>query len=266
MNKIIVVNDKIKNISISKSIDLNFVKKESEFGINRLIINIKRNTSLNLEINSNKIAKLDILINVLKDKKLNLNIITKGKELKIQYKYELGQNSVCNINKFNDVKNIKEMIITNLNAENSKINYNFKTISTSYEKYDYMIYHNTSKTISNIKNNGINIKEGTIIYNVSTFIPKNVKETSANQYNRIINLTDNKCIIKPNLYIDSYDVEANHSALIGNFSDDEMFYLNSRGIDNKNATKLLIKGFLLSGVNVKETRNVINKTINKYWR
>lgn len=265
MNKINIVNDKIKSKNIKKSIEIDFIENKSLFGINKIIISVKRNTSLNIEINNDKISKLEIVLNVLSNKKINLNIITKGNDLKIQYKYNLDKNSICNINKFNVVKNIREMIISNLD-ENSEFNYNFKTISTSYEKYDYTIYHNSDNTISNIKNNGININEGILVYNVSTFIPKNIKNASANQYNRIINLSDNECIIKPNLYIDSYDVEANHSALIGGFNDDEMFYLKSRGIDELSATILLIKGFLLSGVDDKNIENLIIKTINKYWR
>ena len=88
---------------------------------------------------------------------------------------------------------------------------------------------------SNIKNNGVCIERGNIIYQVSSFVPKEITGCIVNQNNRIINLTDNKCEIKPNLYIDSFDVEASHSALIGKFSDEEMFYIQSRGIDYNNA-------------------------------
>ena len=60
-------------------------------------------------------------------------------------------------------------------------------------------------------------------------IPENKIGCVANQNNRIINLSDNKCEINPNLLIEENDVEANHSAHIGRFSNDEMFYLQSRG-------------------------------------
>ena len=79
-------------------------------------------------------------------------------------------------------------------------------------------------------------------------------------------MTNNKCEIKPNLYIDCDDVEASHSALIGKFSDEEMFYMQSRGIDYENALKLLITGFLSSDITDKNILNKINKNIKKYWR
>ena len=53
-------------------------------------------------------------------------------------------------------------------------------------------------------------------------------------------MTENKCIIKPNLFIDEEDVVANHSALIGTFSSDEIFYLMSRGISKEESFNLLL--------------------------
>ena len=81
----------------------------------------------------------------------------------------------------------------------------------------------------------------------------------------IINLTDNKCEIRPNLYIDEYDCNANHSALIGGFSKQELFYLQSRGLSINDANRLLINGFLLSDFdNVKMIKEIKNN-INEYW-
>ena len=70
----------------------------------------------------------------------------------------------------------------------------------------------------------------------------------------------------PNLYIDSHDVEASHSALIGKFSDEELFYLQSRGLDIKSAEKLLVTGFLTSNITNNRILKIINKNIYKYWR
>ena len=114
--------------------------------------------------------------------------------------------------------------------------------------------------------NKFEIKDGKIKFNVSSFVPNGNKECQVDQVNRIINLTKNKCEIDPNLYIDEYDVNASHSALIGKFSDEEMFYLESRGINKTDALKLLIKGFILSNIEIEELKNQINEKIEKYWR
>ena len=266
MNKIKVVNDSLVLANVNNNINVEYYKKDCLFAINDIKININKNTVLDIEIDLKEDSKLNFDINIEENVSLNLNIFTKGKLGKVQYKYTLSENSLCKVNKIQNINTIKEMIIINLNGKYANIEYNFKTIGTNKETYDYHIFHNFDKTISNIKNNGVCIKDGNIIYQVSSFVPKNLKECIVNQNNRIINLTNNKCEIKPNLYIDSYDTEASHSALIGKFSDEEMFYMQSRGIDYESALKLLITGFLTSDINNKKIINKIIKNIDKYWR
>lgn len=266
MNKIKVVNDELEISNVNKNIEVEYYKKECLFAINDLKININKDSDLTIEINFQEESKLNFNVFIKPNVKLNLNIITKGEKGKIQYKYNLNENSYCNIKKIQDMNSLKEMIIINLDGMNAKVDYNFKSVAHNKETYDYHIFHNFDNTISNIKNNGVCINDGNLIYQVSSFVPKNIKGCIVNQNNRIINLTDNKCEIKPNLYIDSFDVEASHSALIGKFSDEEMFYIQSRGIDYKTALKLLITGFLTSDINDKKIIRYIEKKINKYWR
>ena len=265
MNKIKIDKDKFYS-NITKKIDAEYIKNEGLFSINELKLVIKKDVKLDLQLNIKADTKLNIRINVEKNTKFDFNIYVEGVSGKIQYKYVLNENSSCNVLKYQNVDTIKEMVSVELNGEKANINYNFKTIGNNKETYDYYIYHNYKNTISNIKNNGVSIKNGNITYQVSTFIPKDKTECIANQNNRIINLTNNKCEIKPNLYIDCDDVEASHSALIGKFSDEEMFYMQSRGIDYENALKLLITGFLSSDITDKNILNKINKNIKKYWR
>lgn len=266
MNKIKVVKDNLEIANVSKDIQVEYYKKEGLFAINELKINAIGNSKLCIEVNLEEDSKFNFDINIKENVNLDLSVITKGKSGKIQYKYTLLENSFCRVTKFQNVTNIKEMIITNLNGINADFEYNFKTIANNKETYDYHIFHNANNTISNIKNNGVCVFDGSVIYQVSSFVPKNIIGCIVNQNNRIINLTQNKCEIKPNLYIDSFDVEASHSALIGKFSDEEMFYIQSRGIDYNNAIKLLITGFLTSDIDNKKMLSDINKTIYKYWR
>jgi Fe-S cluster assembly protein SufD len=48
----------------------------------------------------------------------------------------------------------------------------------------------------------------------------------------------------PNLYIDEYDVIANHAASIGSISKEDLFYLMSRGLEERDAAKLIVLGFV----------------------
>lgn len=266
MNKIVIDNDLIKLASVPKSINIEYFKSVNFFGLNEIKINVTKSVKLLLELNTLDNTKFNMNINVEDGVEFNLIIKTKGVNSKIQYKYELGTHSTLNVTKINNVDSIKEMISIKLNGDKASVNYNFKTISTNKETYDYYIYHNSKNTISNIKNNGICNKDGEIIYQVSSFVPKDITGCTVNQNNRIINLGSNKCEIKPNLYIDCNDIEASHSALIDKFTDEEIFYLQSRGIKYNDALKLLMKGFLLSDINDKSLITYITKIFNSIWR
>lgn len=265
MNKIIIDDNIIKAANVSKSIEIEYFKSVNFFGLNEIKINIFKTSELILEINTLENTKFNFNFNINSNVEFNLIIKTSGNNSKIQYIYEIGENSILNVNKINKVDTIKEMIIVNLNGEKANINYNFKTICDNKELYDYYIYHNSKNTVSNIKNNGV-ANNGSIIYQVSSYVPKNITGCVVNQNNRIINLGNNTSEIKPNLYIDCNDIEASHAALIDKFTFDEIFYLQSRGISYDDALKLLIKGFLLSDINDKTLIDYITEIFNSIWR
>ena len=261
MNKIVLDNKKV----VSKTNDnISLTYEESKNDLNIPYVHIKTNEpdELFLDLSFNK-AKLIVDVDVNCD--LNLFIFSQNSDAKIKYHFNINNESVLNVFKYNKVKHINEMVVIDLNKENSKVNYLFKSISTKLENYDYIINHHFKNTYSNIINNGVN-KNGSMNIQISGYVPKNITGCVCNQSNRIINLTNNKCEIRPNLYIDCNDVDANHSALIGKFSDDEMFYLNSRGITDEIATNLLLKGFLLNGIENIQLLNEITKDIDAYWR
>lgn len=265
MNKIKIVDGKLEQEIIDKAIECELLEKNDDFLVDSLKIKIKKDTDLELEINTKEDSKIDVFINVLDNAKVNIYEYVDSTYIKIQYKYYLEENSSVEIKKINNVESLKEYDIVNLNGENSSFKRILKTISKSDEKYDMLIYHNAKNTRSDLINHGVNILNGNLTFNVSTFVPEKIIGCFANQTNRIINLTDNKCQINPNMYIDCFDVIANHSAFIGTFKDEELFYLQSRGIPTSEATKLLVRGFLIS--DLEETQQERYKEIlNKYWR
>ena len=65
-----------------------------------------------------------------------------------------------------------------------------------------------------------------------------------------------KINLSPELQILADDVKCAHGATIGQINDDELFYLESRGIDKITAKKMLLESFfadLFIGINQKST-------------
>ena len=227
MNKIIVNNDLVE-LQTNSLLNIDVYERQDIFDVTKIKINVLKDTSLMIEYNSNEKSKIDIEINIKKDVHFNLFELKEGNEIKVQYKYNLEEYSNVLVNKFYDVTILKELDIINLNGELSEINYNFNTISKDKQNIDIVVYHNHKNTISNLNNKAVNILDGSTTFNITGSVYNTITDCIINQNNRIINLNDKKCVINPILLIDENDVEANHSALIGKFSKEELFYLMSR--------------------------------------
>lgn len=259
MNKIKLTDKKIEKV-LDKDIKVEIDESNEFLRVKKIIIIPLKDTKLELVYDINEFkAEIEVLV----DKNIVFDIfeINESSNVKVKYVYNIGENSILNVIKFYDAKCVKELTDINLNGKYANINYRLKTIATSSQVFDLYINHNNESTISNIVNNGVNVS-GNITFNVEGIVSKGNINSETNQNNRIITFNDNECKINPKLLIDENDVVANHSALIGKFSEEELFYLESRGIDYETAVILLVKGFLLEDLEDKR----LDKIIEKYWR
>lgn len=267
MNKIFIFNDEIKSQNLDDAIKLEVLPKKEDFDFNKIKIKVLKDTYLEIEYETNIETKLEISIKIQENASLSLFEKRVGEFTKVQYKYSLKDYSNLVVNKFYNTNGVKEMSIINLDGIYSNVEYNFKSICTQEEKYDLLVHHNARNSNSNIYNACVNTNDGEILFNISAFVPKDITGCIADQNGRIINMNNKKCIINPNLYIEESDVVANHAAAIGKFSEEEIFYMLSRGINYDSALNLLIKGFLLPDMNVREEKKEEIKTIiDQYWR
>ena len=145
------------------------------------------------------------------------------------------------INKFN--LNIE--ITSNAYVE---FNYSLKTLIASDISLNANIAGNNN--ISHINFHGITDQNG-VIKNVATSkVDEATKDNEVLENLRIVTLNDAENMIVPNLLVRSDSVNAIHNTTISTVDKDYLFYLNSKGINKKDATKLIVDGFLKS--NLKE--------------
>lgn len=163
----------------------------------------------------------------------------------------INNDGVFNINKdetleiYHYVVDKSINVIINLNEENAKVIYHLSIISNNDNVCKIDVNHMSSNTESKIICHGVNTGDKKLEFNVTGLVPKDMDKCICNQENQIINLKDGESVIKPNLLIRNYDTFSNHAAYIGEFSKDKMFYLESRGISEEDAIRLLMKGLLL---------------------
>lgn len=258
MNKLIVGNHTLEAKQLSQAIIASWI----EDTVPQLNIQICESTTLDIEIDSEIDNILKLQMEVEPHINCQINIIIQGKNSELTANYIVKKDSQLAIMKLVDVDTIQHKEVCHLQESGAKIEYILKTACTNKETYDLEVYHHAPNTISNVINHGINLKKGILEFNVSSYIQEGIKGCETNQNSRIINFTNQACIIRPNLFIEEYDVIANHSAHIGSLKEDDIFYLQRLGIPYETACKLLLQGFMKSFVD----ENKITKIFEKYWR
>jgi len=82
------------------------------------------------------------------------------------------------------------------------------------------------------------------VFNGKIFVPKLAQQTNASQLSRNLLLSAKARVdTKPQLEIIADDVKCAHGATVSQLDDEEVFYLQSRGLDRDSACDLLVEGF-----------------------
>jgi Fe-S cluster assembly protein SufD len=108
-------------------------------------------------------------------------------------------------------------------------------------------------------------EKGHGVFNGRIYVPKLAQETDAAQLSRNL-LLSNKARIdtKPELEIVADNVKCAHGATVSQLEDDEIFYLQSRGIDAESARKLLKFAFaveVIDKIPVESLRQTLTDTM-----
>ncbi|MCL2112834.1 MAG: Fe-S cluster assembly protein SufD [Streptococcaceae bacterium] len=104
-------------------------------------------------------------------------------------------------------------------------------------------------SVGHILQNGVILDRGTLTFNAIGHIIKGAKNADAQQSSRVLMLSDKgRGDANPILLIDENEVTAGHAASVGQVDEEDLFYLQSRGLDEETAKRLVIRGFLGSVV------------------
>ena len=129
-----------------------------------------------------------------------------------------------------------------------------------------IVTHKVPRTSCLTKVKGVLLDGSESVYVGKIVIEKQAQLTSSFLKDNVLVIGDN--VINnssPNLQIDANDVKASHGATTGRVSEDEVFYLTSRGLGRREAEDLIIQGFfeeLLSTISDKSIRNKLYERLS----
>lgn len=122
-------------------------------------------------------------------------------------------------------------------------------------------------SVGHIFQHGVILDRATLTFNGIGHIIKGGKGADAQQESRVLMLSDKaRGDANPILLIDENEVTAGHAASVGRVDPEEMYYLMSRGIEEEEAKRLVIRGFLgavISAIPLKEVRDELVATIER---
>ncbi len=112
---------------------------------------------------------------------------------------------------------------------------------------------------------GVLDDEATGVFNGKILVKQKAQKTNAYQSSKAILLSPEATInSKPQLEIFADDVKCSHGAAIGQLLDDEIFYLESRGIEEKDAKSILTYAFaneIIEGISLPALKDFLDQKL-----
>lgn len=224
----------------------------------------------------------DVCIEVSPNVEVFILDITKNKKIsvlglegsKIHYTIVESQNSQrvfqmegeLEINEIHLEEN-QEALWIDLIHEGASAQVNCLCIGSKVKNYfTQRITHSKKYTTSNISNVAVAMENSTIVFDTTGKIEKTMANSKCQQLSRGIVMDDDSTITaKPILLIDEYDCFANHGATIGKMSDEDLFYLMSRGLSKSEAFLLILQGIVqpfISNLEIESLKEKLQKEVS----
>ncbi len=234
---------------------------------NDVIYLIDKDACLNIKASSN-IKILDTLsngnvkLNVEKDAFVSYTILNSKNTKRVFDIY--GSLELSEISLDETEENINANLMVNEARFDSKCLSFASNIESSFH---VNVIHKAKETFSNVSNIGVALNGGKLLFDVVGKIEKGMMKSKCAQLSRgIVMDNESKVDAKPVLLIDEYDCFANHGASIGKVSDEDLFYLMSRGLSKNEAFILILEGIIrpfIDGVYIEEYKKEIEEKVAK---
>jgi len=127
------------------------------------------------------------------------------------------------------------------------------------------VWHEAEHTTADLVTRGVLDDEARSVYEGVQDVGTDAWDTSSYQRENTLMLSDDsEADASPKLIINNHDTEASHSATVGQVDAEDLFYMTSRGVDEEDATNMLVEGFfvpVLEEVAVDELREDLDELV-----
>lgn len=198
---------------------------------------------------SNHQNQVDLTLNIQPNSHVKYVLISEEKATKININQTVNVSEDANIHLISGFLSqaLDVNLKVNLNGQNARAMVNAIAVSNDQQQQtiDVHLTHYAPYSYGDMYNVGISNGYGRVTLNGIEKIEKGMKQANAFQTLKGIILSDFSMVdVNPILLIDEYDVKAGHGATVGKIEDQQLYYLQSRGLTKVEAEKLIIKGYI----------------------
>ena len=157
-------------------------------------------------------------------------------DVKINYlqleQYDLKQNTKVEVDK------------------NARLSVNTTYLGINNKDIIFDLYNEGSDSDIDITNNIVCLDQASFSMDCIGTIIKGAKRSKCHQSTHCLTIDNpKKARVLPVLNIDENDVEASHSLAAGTIDEEVLFYMNSRGLNKKEALNLILRSYLMPSDN-----------------
>lgn len=227
--------------------------------MNKIILDKENNIDLKDNAVILDIEVPELTINI--SGKVLINEIASKENENLKLTINLLENSSLLYNRFIIQHQTNNNIIINQH-HNSNVIFNYSLIALDKCQIDLLsnLTGNDNKTEINLK--AVTEEQGCCIIKSTADAKSKIENNDLIESIRILNLNNEESICIPNLLVASNEIEINHACTMSSVDPNYLFYLNSKGISNESAIKLIKNGYLLSNLDInEEIKNEIENII-----
>lgn len=167
---------------------------------------------------------------------------------------------------------IRNNVFVRLNGENCENHSIGLTLADKGQHIDNYVYidHASPNCFSNQLYKGVLDDFSSGSFNGRILVRRDAQKTNAYQSNNNVLLTDDaRMYSRPQLEIYADDVKCSHGSTMGQIDENALFYMRSRGIDQREARLMLMFAFaheVIGQIKVESLRDRIDDLVNKRLR
>lgn len=242
----LMINELADALCINQSEDLELVfDGQEQLSLN---LTISDNVNTNVVVLVQKASDLNLHVECGAYSNVNLFVMNESSShTSMNINGNVHEMALCTVSfaEFNEASTTVSSNIM-LIGRGAQCEMNSAVLSKGEKQLVTAIIHENLETKSMMNHSGVLLEGGKLHLDATGKIVKGAKGSKSHQKSRALTFDQPKyATVLPQLLIDENDVEASHATTVGQIDENQMYYLQSRGLTKNEATQLITLGALM---------------------